>query len=57
MVAPPENSYKKGDTVSPKSNLALKLVVRRYIDRIYYCRDVDDREYAFFEREIVLPLQ
>ncbi|MEO9483961.1 MAG: hypothetical protein ABJG47_10965 [Ekhidna sp.] len=46
------NSYKEGDQVSPKSNPALKLKVRRYVDRIYYCRDTSGKEFAFFEREI-----
>ncbi len=51
------NIYKEGDTVSPKSNPKLKLIIRRYVDRIYYCKDPKDdagKEYAFFEREIQL---
>ena len=48
--------YKEGDTVRPKSNPALKLVIRRYVDRIYYCGDPENengKESAFFEREIL----
>lgn len=52
------NSYKEGDTVSPISNPKQRLIIRRYVDRIYYCRDPKDdngKEYAFFEREIKFP--
>ncbi len=51
------NTFKEGDTVSPKSNPRLRLIIRRYVDRIYYCKDPKDdkgKEYAFFEREIQL---
>ncbi|MEO9871985.1 hypothetical protein [Ekhidna sp.] len=53
------NIYKEGDTVSPRSNLALRLIIRRYVDRIYYCRNPENpsgKEFAFFEREITTSL-
>jgi hypothetical protein len=49
-----ENKYKEGQVVHAKVNPALKLVIRRYVDRIYYCK-VDDptrKELVYFEREI-----
>ena len=51
-----ENKYGAGDTVYAKLNPDVKLVVRRYIDRIYYCRfpdEPDRKELALFERELV----
>jgi hypothetical protein len=51
-----KNIYKQGDTVHPISNPALKLIIRRFADRIYYCQDPEDpshKEFAFFEREII----
>jgi hypothetical protein len=51
-----ENKYKAGDIVYAKENPGLKLVVRRYIDRIYYCRfpdEPDRKDLALFERELV----
>lgn len=51
-----ENKYEVGDTVYTKENPTVKLIVRRYISRIYYCRfpDLPDKkELALFERELV----
>ncbi len=51
-----EHKYDDGDIVYAKVNPAEKLLVRRYIDRIYFCRhipDLDQKELAYFERELV----
>lgn len=51
-----ESKFKAGDNVYSKVNPTVKLVVRRYIDRIYYCKFVDEpnkKELALFEREIL----
>jgi hypothetical protein len=51
-----ENRYKEGEVVFAKVNPTLKLVVRRYVDRIYYCRikdEPDRKELVYFEREIL----
>jgi hypothetical protein len=48
--------YKPGDIVFAKKHPKISLVVRRYVDRIYYCQFQDDlnkREAVLFEREIV----
>lgn len=51
-----KNNYQAGDTVYSKTNPTVPLVVRRYIDRIYYCKFPDDplrKELVLFERELV----
>ncbi len=51
-----ENKYKAGDAVYAKIKPDVKLVVRRYIDRIYYCKFFNEpnrKELALFESEIV----
>jgi len=51
-----ENKYVSGDIVYAKVNQKVKLVVRRYVDRIYFCRLHDEperKELALFERELV----
>jgi hypothetical protein len=51
-----ENKYKEGEFVFAKTNPALKLIIRRYVDRIYYCKvseDPDRKELVYFERELL----
>ncbi|MBK7668254.1 MAG: hypothetical protein IPJ32_13505 [Sphingobacteriaceae bacterium] len=51
-----ENLYKEGDVVTAKENPTKKLVIRRYVDRIYYCKiqgEPDAKELVYFEREFV----
>ena len=51
-----ENKYKEGDIVSAKTNPGLKLVIRRYIKRIYYCKiqkAPNQKELVYFERELM----
>lgn len=55
---PDQNKYNVGEVVYAKVNPALKLVIRRYIDRVYYCKvqeDPERKELVYFEREI-LPI-
>ena len=50
------NKFKEGEVVYAKINPELKLVIRRYIDRIYYCRVLEDssqQELVYFERELM----
>ena len=50
-----ENKYKEEQVVHAKFNPGLKLVIRRYVDRIYYCKVQDDhnpKELVYFEGEI-----
>lgn len=51
-----QNKYNAGDIVYAKENPALKLVIRRYIDQVYYCKvfeDLNRKELVYFERELV----
>ncbi len=48
--------FKTGDFVYAKSNPDVKLVVKRYIDRIYYCTAFNVHnapERVYFERELM----
>lgn len=52
----PENKFKEGEIVYAKENPTQRLLVRRYVDRIYYCKIYDDpnqKELVFFERELM----
>lgn len=49
------NKYKEGEVVYQKTNPTEKLVIRRYLNRVYYCTSQNDpkfKELALFEREI-----
>ena len=51
-----QNKYNPGDVVYAKINPSLKLVIRRYIDQIYFCKvqeDPERKELVYFERELV----
>ena len=51
-----ENIYKEGSTVCAIVNPTQKLLVRRYVASIYYCKiqnDLDHKELVFFERELM----
>lgn len=51
-----ENKYKEGEEVYAKVNPSLKLIIRRYVDRIYYCKIKENptqKELVYFEREIM----
>ena len=50
-----DNKYNEGQEVYSHSNPSVKLVVRRYVDRIYYCRiqsDPEKKDLVYFEREL-----
>lgn len=54
MLISQENKYKEGTIVYAKANPSLKLKIRRYVHRIYYCRVQEDpeKELVYFEREL-----
>jgi hypothetical protein len=55
-IQPLPNKYNPGDEVFAKVNPGLKLVIRNYIKRIYYCtiqEDPQHEELVYFERELV----
>lgn len=50
-----ENKYAEGSIVYAKVNPRLKLAVRRYVKRIYYCTNLahpQEKELVYFEREL-----
>ena len=51
-----QNKYNAGDIVYAKVNPTLKLIIRRYVDQVYYCKiqeDPEKDELVYFERELV----
>jgi len=53
-----DNIYKEGTFITAKVDPECKLVINRYIGRIYYCRAVSDpngKVFAYFERELIAP--
>ena len=53
-----DNLYKEGTIISAIENPALKLVITRYFQRIYYCNVVgepDRKPFVYFERELIAP--
>ncbi|MGB3586151.1 MAG: hypothetical protein WBA23_06405 [Tunicatimonas sp.] len=51
-----ENIFPEGSVVYPKVNPTLKLVVRRFVKRVYYCTiqaTPSQKELVFFERELM----
>jgi hypothetical protein len=55
-----KNKFKKGEVVFAKVAPTIKLVVRRYVDRIYYCivQDINvHKELVYFERELMGGLE
>lgn len=50
------NKFKEGEEVTAKVDPTKVLVVRRYLQRIYYCRvkgDPNAKELVYFERELI----
>nr|WKN35417.1 hypothetical protein K4G66_23875 [Tunicatimonas sp. TK19036] len=51
-----DNIFPEGSIVYAKIDPTLKLVVRRYVKRIYYCtiqKDPSRKERVYFERELM----
>jgi len=51
-----ENKYQEGEIVCAKTDPTLKLIIRRYVKRIYYCKvqqNPDQKELVYFERELM----
>ncbi|MBW6533874.1 MAG: hypothetical protein K0B11_02590 [Mariniphaga sp.] len=48
--------FREGEVVCALVNPKLKLVIRRYVDRIYYCKiqqDTARKELVYFDRELM----
>jgi len=53
-----ENKFKEGEVVRAKVNPNQNLVVRRYVDKIYYCKiqeNLNHKDLVYLEWEL-LPL-
>lgn len=53
-----DNRFPLGTVVYAKENLSLKLVVKSYYQRVYYCTIAEDpsrKELVYFDRELVPP--
>jgi hypothetical protein len=53
-----DHKYQEGTFITAKENPDRKLVIHRYIKRIYYCNIVAEPEHkplAYFERELIPP--
>jgi hypothetical protein len=54
-----DNLYKEGSIICAKVDPSVKLVITKYRQRIYYCKEVDRSEknnYVYFENELILPV-
>lgn len=50
-----ENKFKEGDIVVERNRPTQKLVIDRYLNQIYYCRDQENsklKELVYFERDL-----
>ena len=53
-----DNLYSEGIFITAKVNPSLRLKIKKYYQRIYYCEIVGDeerRQFAYFERELIAP--
>ncbi len=51
-----QNKYNVGDIVYAKASPDRALVIRRYVDRVYYCKIrqyPEEKELVYFDRELV----
>jgi len=51
-----ENKYKEGEVVYARAYPTIKLIIRRYVDRIYYCNTAEapqKKDLVYFERELM----
>lgn len=54
-----DNIYKEGTVIAAKNQPDTKLIINRYIKRIYYCKPADNpsgKVLAYFERELIPPV-
>jgi hypothetical protein len=53
-----DNIYKEGMVITAKENPAVKLVIMKYYQRIYYCAvegNTTGKQLAYFEKELISP--
>jgi len=55
MMTITENKFKTGEVVFERTHPAQKLIVSKYVDRLYYCKTQESpkrKELVYFEREL-----
>ena len=53
-----DNTFQEGTIITAKCDPALKLVIMKYYQRIYYCSvigDASSKQLTYFERELIPP--
>jgi hypothetical protein len=51
-----ESKFKEGDVVVDRTRPTQKLVIDRYLDQVYYCKDQKNpklKELVYLERELI----
>ncbi|MEQ1586989.1 MAG: hypothetical protein ABL895_13965 [Cyclobacteriaceae bacterium] len=54
-----DNIYQEGAVIMARAHPDVKLVIRKYNQRIYYCDQVDkpeQKQLVYFERELIAPV-
>jgi hypothetical protein len=55
-----DNIYKEGTIIYARENPKLKLIIKKYYQRIYYCARVEKpeaKQLCYYERELLAPDQ
>lgn len=53
-----DNIYQEGTFITAKAHPETKLIINRYLQRVYFCEAVGDPDHkmlAYFERELTPP--
>lgn len=51
-----ENKFKEGEVVIERIRPSQKLMVKKYVSKLYYCKAMEDpsrKELVFYERELM----
>lgn len=54
-----DNIYQAGSIITAQNDPETRLIINRYLDRIYYCEVINDPTHkllAYFERELIAPV-
>ena len=54
-----DNIYKEGITITAKAHPETPLIIKRYLQRVYFCEALNDPTHkmlAYFERELIAPV-
>lgn len=54
-----DNRFEEGSIIVAKANPEIRLLITKYLQRIYYCVELDDptqKTQVYFERELISPI-